>query len=97
MFALFKYLPLAALGKDIQEAYRVDTGNGIPFYMHRRFIGAVIALIAGFLAIRFGVTLDANLVASLTDNLEKMISAGVALYGAGLTIWGYFKRNKGGN
>src|SRR3990167_8121072 len=94
MFSLFKFVPLAAAGKDVASAYKETTGKDRPFYLSRRFIGSVLTLIAGFVAIRFGVKFDPSDISSFADNIEKVVTAGGALYGLGLTFYGYFKRAK---
>ena len=94
MFKFLKYLPLVGLFKDVSQAYEEEHGAGRPFYLSRRFIGAVIALVGGFAAVQFGVTLDADTLTHLADSTEKLLSAGVALYGAVLAIVGAFKARK---
>ena len=96
MFKLLKYMPLVALFKDVSASYQEETGAGRPFYLSRRFIGAVIALAGGAATIAFGITIDATVLNQLTDNLEKGISAIVVLYGVILTIVGAFKAKKNG-
>lgn len=94
MFKLMKFIPLVALGKDVSVSYKEETGKDRPPYLSRRFMGAAIALGSGFMAIQYGVKLDAEMLSSITDSLDKMLTAGIALYGAVITIVGYFKRAK---
>lgn len=86
-----KFLPLIMKGKSIADAYREETGQEKPFYMSRRFIGAVIAFIGAALGIASGIQLDANVIESITGNVEALISAAIALYGGMLAIVGAVK------
>ncbi len=94
MFKFLKYLPLVGLTKDVSKAYKEDTGKERPAYLSRRFVGALIALAGGFAAIQFGVKLDETILTQITDSLDKLIAAGIALYGAIVVIVGIFKRKK---
>lgn len=89
-----KFLPLILKGKQVAEVYREETGTGKPIYLSRRFVGTVITLIGAGASMYFGVSLDENILSSLTDNMVSIISAGVALYGAILGIIGIVKRKK---
>ena len=92
MFGLFKYLPLIAKLKDARVAYEDSTGKGMPFYLSRKFIGAVLALGGSFVAIQYGVNLDADFINNTADSIEKITGAGVALYGAIMFIVSAFKK-----
>ncbi len=87
-----RFLPLIMKGKSIADAYRDETGQDKPFYMSRRFIGAAIAFIGAALGIASGIQLDANVLDSITGNVEVLISAGIALYGGILAIVGVVKK-----
>lgn len=89
-----KYLPLLLKGKQVADVYRAETGAGKPIYLSRRFVGTVIVLIGAVASMYFGVSLDENIISSLTDNAVSVISAGVALYGVILGIVGIVKRKK---
>jgi hypothetical protein len=92
MFKWLKYLPLAALGKNVSEAYKEETGKERPAYLSRRVIGAALVLAGGFTAIQSGVQIDANILNSITDSLDKIIAAGITLYGTIIFLIGLFKR-----
>lgn len=96
MFKLLKYLPLVASGRNIAKQYREENDAKRPVYLSRRFIGAVIATVGLFLALHYDVKLDDKVLAELADNIHQIITAGVALYGAILTIIGFFGREKKG-
>ena len=81
MFGFLKYLPLLAKLQDARKAYTETEGKDNPF-LSRKLIGAVVALGGAFLAIQFGVTLDADFLNNLTNSIETIGTAGVALYGA---------------
>ena len=57
MIKILKYIPLAILGKNVGQAYSEESGKERPFFLSRRFLGSVIALGSGFLAIQYGVKL----------------------------------------
>jgi len=94
MLKWLKFLPLAGLGKDVSTAYKEQTGKDRPKVLSRRVIGAAIAFISAFVAIKFGVTLDATIIAQITESLDKLVVASTTLYGLALLIYGYFKRKK---
>lgn len=90
--SITKYLPLVALGKDVRNSYTEEHGKDRPFWLSRRFIGSVIALGGGFVAVHYGVKIDAATLLTMTDSVEKMASAGVALYGAVVVVIGIMQR-----
>jgi len=94
MLKWLKFLPLAGLGKDVSTAYKEETGKDRPKILSRRVIGAAIAFVSAFIAIKFGVTLDATIIDQITDSLDKLITVGTTLYGIALLIYGFFKRKK---
>jgi uncharacterized membrane protein YidH (DUF202 family) len=94
MLKFLKYIPLVAMGKNVSTAYKEETGKERPAYLSRRFIGAALALAGGIAAVQFGIKIDDNIIASVTDNLDKLIAAGIALYGAIVLIIGIFKKQK---
>lgn len=89
-----KFLPLILKGKQVAEVYQEETGQGKPVYLSRRFVGTVIVLIGAGVSMYFGVSLDENILSSLTDNTVSIISAGITLYGVILGIIGIIKRRK---
>ena len=94
MFKLLKFVPLVALGKDVRASVSEESGKDRPFWLSRRFVGSVLTLIAGFAAIQFGVKLDAETIAHLTDNITQLATTIMTLWGLVVTVIGYFKRNK---
>ena len=92
MLKLLKYLPLAAMGKNVAKSWAEETGTDRPKLLSRRVIGSIFTLAAGGYAIYSGVQID-NL-EGLTDSVDKLITAGMAFYGVALGIWGYVKREK---
>lgn len=94
MFKFFKYLKLIGLFKNSKKAYRKHTGKDRPAILSRRFMGAVILLVGTTLSIYFGVEIDKELLNSVTDNIEKIVAAGIILYGAVMEIVGIVKRER---
>lgn len=89
-----KYFPLIALGKSVSKEFKAAEGENIPFYLHRRFIGAAIMLVAGFLGIHYGVKIDESLLTKLGDNLQTTITAGLALWGVVVEIIGIVRKGQ---
>ncbi len=89
-----KFLPLILKGKQVADVYQEEVGQGKPIYLSRRFVGTVIVLIGAGASKYFGVSLDENVLSSLTDSTVSLISAGVTLYGVILSIIGIVKRKK---
>lgn len=89
-----KYLPLLLRFKNVSEVYQEETGQGKPWYLSRRFIGLIVAIIFAIITLRTGITIDEALSLQLADHLISVITAGVALYGIVLGIIGHFKRTK---
>lgn len=91
---LIKYAKLFGLFKNLQSTYKEETGKDRPAYLSRRFLGAVIMLGGAVLSLEFGVKIDETLFASIGDSLEKIIAAGIVLYGAVMEVVGIVKRKK---
>mgnify|MGYP001600106607 CR=1 FL=1 len=92
--SFLKYIPLILKGKSIADAYNEEVGQGKPVYLSRRFVGTVVALAGAGASLYFDVSLDENVLSSITDNMVSAISAGVTLYGVVLGIVGIIKRKK---
>ena len=88
MFQFLKYLPLVTAFQDVSAQVKEAGREKRPWYLQRSIIGGIIALVAGFLSIRFGVSLSADQIGNLTDNASQLITAGVAVYGTILSLYG---------
>jgi hypothetical protein len=98
---MFKYLKLLAQWKDVGKVYKEENGIDKPWYVSRRFFGTVVVFIGGALYAFFNVTIDANTVTVLADNvttiggvIKEVIPAIVVLYGAITGIIGAVKKAK---
>ena len=89
-----KYLSLLLQGRSIAVAYKEETGAGKPAYLSRRFIGVVATFIGLAVSTYFGITLDANIIASISDSISTIISALVVLYGLLMVIVGIIRKGK---
>jgi len=97
MFSFFKFLPLVMMFKDVtaaMQAAKKDATADRPWFLSRRFVGAVMMVVFAAISIASGVTLDANVVNSITDSTFTMLSSGGALYGLVLLIIGAIKAKK---
>lgn len=94
MFKIFKYLKLFGLFRNSKKAYEEHTSKDRPAWLSRRFLGAVIILIGAGLSIHFGVKIDSGILSNVTDSLDKIIGAGIILYGAVMEIVGIVKRER---
>lgn len=88
IFQIIKLLPLAG---DVRRAIRESSGYDV-WYVSRKLIGPVVALIAGYIAIRYGVQIDQNILDSVTQNGETLVSSIAVLWGAIATIRSLLKR-----
>jgi uncharacterized membrane protein YqjE len=82
MFQLIKYWGLILRLRDVSDIYKEEKGQGKPWYISRRFIGAVITLLGLAATAYFGVEIDAQKYQVIADNILAIITAGIALYGA---------------
>lgn len=89
---MLKYIKLLAAWQDVSETYKAEQGKDRPFYLSRRFIGSVIGLLGLFLHVQFGISIDEATKISLIDNVEKLIPAGIIVYGSGMAIVSFAKR-----
>lgn len=94
MFKIFKYLKLIGLFKNCDKAYKGHTGKDRPAYLSRRFVGAVVLLVGTALSVYFGVEIDKELLGMITDNIGKIVGAGIILYGGVMEIVGIVKRER---
>lgn len=89
-----KYYPLVALGKNVTNEWESAHQEDRPFYLSRRFTGAALMLIAGFLGIHYGVKIDETLINQISDNLQTAITAAVTVWGLIIEVVGIVKREK---
>ena len=86
--------------KDVGKIYREEKGINKPWYVSRRFFGAVVIFVGGALYAFFDITLPADTTQTVADNLSTvgglirdMVPAVVALYGAITSIIGVIKKS----
>ena len=97
MLKFLKFLPLVMMFKDVTDAMQAakkDATADRPWFLSRRFVGAVMTVVFAVISIASGVTLDANVVSSITDSAFAMVSSGGVLYGLILLIVGAIKAKK---
>ena len=89
-----KFLPLILRFRDCADAYKQETGKGKPAYISRRFVGAVLFLVAGFLVKQSGIVISDDAVSLLADNIDTAIVGAIAIYGTVLGIVGQIRKGK---
>ena len=101
---MFKYIKLLAQWKDVRKIYQEEKGTGKPWYVSRRFFGAVMVLIGGCLYVFLDVVVPADIAAAMADNasviggpIKELVPAGVALYGAVTSLIGIIKKSTADN
>ena len=94
MTKLFKYIALLMQFRDISRIYIEERGKEKPFWLSRRFIGAVITACGAAATVYFGVTISTEILTEITSTVETILSAAVTLYGLTLTVVGLIKRHK---
>lgn len=90
MLKYWKYLEYLFKLKDISEIYKEENSTEKPWYLSKRFIGAVLTFI--FSALSLGLT-EAD-VAALTDQIILVSSAVPTIYGLIMLIKGIFDKIK---
>lgn len=83
MFSFLKYFKLIAMFRDAVTAYKEENYGPVPALLHRRVVGAIVAIVGAVLGLYFGLDtniLDGHLV-EITDSIDKIVSAGLVLYG----------------
>ena len=78
--------------KSVAEAYEAEKGTGKPLYLSRRFVGAVLALVAGYIACKKGITIDATAVQTLSDNVVAIIGGCISAYGIVMHVVGQVQK-----
>jgi len=94
MLKFLKYLPMVGLFQDVSESYKAETGKDRPAFLSRRFIGSMLLLTGGLSAILLGVSIDSDVLNTIADKIETIISAGIVIYGLVLGIVGQKKKAK---
>jgi hypothetical protein len=101
---MFKYLKLLGMWKDVREVYQEEKGIDKPWYVSRRFFGAVVIFVGGALYAFLDITVPMELADTMADNaavigglIKDLVPAAVALYGAATSLVGMLKKSaKGG-
>lgn len=88
MFKLLKYLPLVGLFQNVAAEVKAAGLAKRPLYLQRTFVGAVIALASGALAIGSGVTVNPTDMTILIDSVTQIAAVAGTVYGAALSIYG---------
>jgi len=99
---MWKYIKLLGLWKDVRKVYAQENqGKDKPWYISRRFFGAVVVLIGGTLYTFLSITVPADMLYTMADNittistaLKDVIPAAISLYGAITSIVGMVKKSK---
>ena len=97
---MFKYLKLLLRFKDVSKVYKEENFNKEkPWWLSRRFFGAVITFVGVLSVAFFGVDIDVATQNTLVDNvgivaesLDKIIPSIITLYGIILGIVGTIKK-----
>lgn len=91
---LIKYFKLFGLFKNVQGAYKEETGKDRPAYLSRRFIGAVVILGGAVLSLEAGVKIEEALLIDISNSIEKIVAAALVLYGLIMEVVGIVKRQR---
>ena len=94
MIQFFKLLPTLLLFKDVSNVWK-EEGLDVktkPFWISRRFVGAVVVALTGFGAYQFGIKATDADVKTLTDALIGIGEAVGLIYGSIQIIVGFAKR-----
>ncbi len=89
---VLNYIKLASLGQDAINAFEDARGTKAPFFLHRRFIAAIVLLGSGALDAFLDVKVqDAE---GLTDMILEIGLKTSEFYGIAMMIWGQIKAKK---
>lgn len=98
---MWKYLRLIGGFKDVSKIYKEENGTGKPWYISRRFWGALFTFIGCLLYAVLDVTVPAETLASMSENIatlagavSKAVPVAITLYGAIMEVVGIVKRSK---
>lgn len=89
-----KYLISILKFKDIADTYKEENGSDKPWYLSRRFIGTVIAIIAGVLFASQGIVISETQIQIIIDGFITIIPVLVSLYGIIMGVVGQIKKKK---
>lgn len=87
----FKYIGLMLGFKNVKKIYAEENlGKEKPFYLSRRFLGAVVTFGGAVSAAMYGITLEPEKLSGITDALENLGKALPVVYGAVLSLKGFY-------
>ncbi len=90
-----KYFPALLKLRDAVTLYQQEQQTDkVPKILHRRVFGAFIIAVGTAIAVYTGVDFNADFWNGITDNVEALVGAGLALYGAVMHIVGWFKKDR---
>lgn len=90
-----KYFPALMKFKDAVTLYQQEQGtDNVPKILRRRVMGAFITAVGLTIAVHTGREFDAGFWNGITDNLEAIVGAGLALYGAVMHVVGWVKKDR---
>ena len=95
MFKYLKLIPKLLTMRSIKKEYEDLTGEKRPWYFSRRFRGAVIATVLSAISIYGGVEVGENMVSSITEHTETIITSAGVLWGLAQIIVGQIKKDGG--
>ena len=85
---MFKLLPLVILFRNVSAEVKKAGAEKRPLWLQRSFIGALIALVSGGLAVGLGVQVSPQDATVLTDGISQIAAVAGTVYGAALSIYG---------
>lgn len=87
----FKYIGLMLRFKDVKKIYAEENlDKSKPALLSRRFLGAVIALGGAAMTAIYGITIEPEKLTSLVDTIENLGKALPVVYGAVLSLKGFY-------
>lgn len=90
---MLKYIWILLTFRQVAEAYEAEKGKEKPFYLTRRFIGALVLVGTTAVTQFLGVELEFDR-ENLLNNIELITASGSAIYGTVLAIVGQLRRRK---
>jgi hypothetical protein len=94
MFKIFKYLFVLLKLKDVSKTYKEEGLNvkSKPFWVSRRFIGAVLIAVAAIVKVVFNIEIDPTNIETMTGAILGIGVAAETLYGAIMIVVGQKKK-----